>query len=162
MCQQGVKPKQGQLRPFPLVLAAIMWLNTRLLMSVWGVNSHLWRQSLSSELSKLIRQVNHMMFSFSILSDGQGCQLLSGLAKMLSSSRGRMSPCRASHSLCCQCEGYRMLVLSSAALCHLKEGALGSFRAGKSLIQCHTYILVPMTYYSHLHVGRKQILKNIL
>lgn len=51
---------------------------------------------------------------------------------------------------------------SSAVLCHFKEGTLGSFWAGKSLIQCHTYILVPMTYYSHLYVGRKQILKNIL
>lgn len=102
------------------------------------------------------------MFSFSVLLGSQGCQFFSGLTKMLCSSWGRMSLYGASHVLCCRCEGFRMVVFSSAVLCHFKEGILGSFWAGKSLIQCHTYILVPMTYYSHLHVGRKQILKNIL
>lgn len=102
------------------------------------------------------------MFSFSVLLGSQGCQFFSGLTKMLCSSWGWMSLYGASHVLCCHCEGFRMVVFSSAVLCHFKEGISGSFWAGKSLIQCHTYILVPMTYYSHLHVGRKQILKNIL
>lgn len=128
----------------------------------WDVNFHLWKQGLCSVLSRLIRQVNHLMCSFSSLSNSQGCQLCPGLTEMLSSSRGRMSRFRASHYLCCQCGGYRLVVFGSDVLSHFKGGILGSFWAGKSLIQCHTYILVPVTYYSHLHVGRKQILKNIL
>lgn len=73
---------------------------------------------------------------------------------MHSRSQGWMSSAK--------CGGYRLIVSRNDAFCHFKRGILGSFQAGNSLIQCHTYILVPMTYYSHLHVGRKQILKNIL
>lgn len=131
-------------------------------MNVWGVNFHLWRQDLCSVLSRLIRQVNHLMFSSSSLLDSQGCQLSPDLTEMLNSSRGWMSLFRAFHFLCCHCGGYRWVVSRNHALCHFKGEILGSFWAGKSLIQCHTYIFVPVTYYSHLHVGRKQILENIL
>lgn len=131
-------------------------------MNVWGVNFHLWGQSLHSILSGLISQVNHLMFSFCSLSDSQGCRLSPSLTEMLSSSWGWMSPFRASHFLCSHCEAYRLIVSRNLQLCHFKGWILGSLQAGKSLIQCHTCILVPMTYYSHLHVGRKQILKNIL
>lgn len=55
-----------------------------------------------------------------------------------------------------------MVLFGNSTCCHFKTRILGFFRAGKSLIQCHTYILVPVTSYSHLHVGRKQNLKNIL
>lgn len=139
-----------------------MWLNTRLLMNVWGVNFHLWRQGLHSVLSRMIRQANYLMFRFSRLSDSQGCQLSPGLNGTLSSSRGQMSLFRASHFFSCQCGGYRLVFSRNAVLYPFKGGIWGSFQAGKSLIQCHMYIFVPMTYYSHLHVGRKQILKNIL
>lgn len=90
---------------FPLLLAAITWLNTRLLMNVWGVNFHLWRQGLCSVSARLIRQVNRLMFSSSSLSASQGCQLSPALTETLSSSWGRMSLLRA-------LESFPFLVLS--------------------------------------------------
>lgn len=109
---------------------------------------------LFSVLFRLIRQGNYLMFGFSSLSDSQGCHLSPTVTEMHRGSQGWMSAVK--------CGGYRLVVSRNDALCHFKIGILGSFQAGKSLIQCHTYILVPMTYYSHLHVGRQQILKNIL
>lgn len=76
------------------------------------------------------------------------------VTEMCSRSQGWMTSVK--------CGGYRLVVSRNDAFCHFKREILGSFQTGNSLIQCHTCILVPMTYYSHLHVGRKQILKNIL
>lgn len=123
-------------------------------MNVWGVNFHLWRQAICSVLSRMIRQGNYLIFGFSSTSDSQGHHWLPIVTERHSRSQGWMSTVK--------CAGYRLVISRNDALCHFKRGILGSFQTGNSLIQCHTYILVPMTYYSHLHVGRKQILKNIL
>lgn len=123
-------------------------------MSIWRVNFHLWRQVIGIVLSRLIRQGNYLMFGFSSPSDSQGHHLSPTVAEVQSRSQGWMSAVK--------CGGYRPIISRNDALCHFKRGILGSLQTGNSLIQCHAYILVHMTYYSHLHVGRKQTLKNIL